>query len=128
MVEDHGHLDIVEKSDVTTVSFDTLSRDFTLQTPTSVKKIRIVVFATGTALELTLPPDYPFCGLENQGNVSHISAKDYSSEQSPHYILDKIRKGLSTSMAVVGGGLTSAQVTYLASTRGVSTIHFSAAH
>jgi hypothetical protein len=117
----------VEKFEVTSVSFDISSTLFTLQTSTGVRRARIVVFAIGAGLPPALPPNCVFCGTEERVSVSRIFARDLSSGRStilPPHALDKISKVFLTSLAVVEGGLASAQVTHLVSTRGASGIHF----
>ena len=57
----------VHQSKVNSISYDSDSKLFTLQTSTGLRKARIVIMAAGAALEPTLPPGCPFCGLEKTG-------------------------------------------------------------
>jgi hypothetical protein len=107
--------DILQKSEVRSVSYDSSSRVFTLQISTGMKRARIVVFAVGAVLKTALPTDCPFCGLEEQGSVVAGFAKapfPVNQIYSPH-VTDKIRKGQTPSIAIIGGGLTSAQFAHI---------------
>jgi hypothetical protein len=106
---------IVEKSTVSSVSYcPNEAADggiFTLQTSTGVKRARNVVFAAGPATPPTIPPTCTFCHKNPEG-VSHAFTPHPSPTSSlPDHVLNKIKIGRKTSVAVIGGGLTSAQVT-----------------
>ncbi|KAH6681793.1 hypothetical protein B0J14DRAFT_223002 [Halenospora varia] len=116
--------EIVEKSKVSSISYNPHgsinSGIFTLQTSTGTRKARVVIFAAGAASQPSLPPNCPFCP-DHFGSVTHAFAKD--TVKLPKHVLDKISKGKETKMAVVGGGLTSAQVTATAISSGVSKVY-----
>ncbi|CAL3965080.1 unnamed protein product [Diplocarpon coronariae] len=119
--------DLVQKSSVASITYSPLTSIFTLQTSTGTKKARIVVLAIGAAAKPTLPPDCPFCPLSSKGSVSHIFCKTQLSETNtnilPPHLLSKAQKRIPTSLAIIGGGLTSAQVAHLAASHGVSNVH-----
>lgn len=125
----YGLEDLVERSEVTSISY-TVSRTsddlgvFTLETSTGVKRARIIVFAVGAALKPTLPPGCPFCGLEQAGSVTHAFMSPPSSTKAnlPLHVLTKIASQEPTNIIVVGGGLTSAQITDTAISSGVTKV------
>jgi hypothetical protein len=118
MVERYDLGNLVEQSEVTSISYDPSLSDsgpgvFTLETSTGRKKARIVVFAVGAALKPSLPRGCPFCGLESTGSVTHAFNRPLSSTKTnsnlPSHVLYKIASKKPTTIIVVGGGLTSAQ-------------------
>ena len=124
---------LVEQAEVASISYGPPSTDgpgiFTLKTSTGLKKARIVVLAIGAALKPTLPTDCPFCGLEQIGSVTHAFMRPNRSLSPskisttlPHHVQKKIGDGKHTNIIVVGGGLTSAQVTDTAISSGVSKV------
>jgi hypothetical protein len=128
--------DLVERSEVRSISYATLPNTdgpglFTLETSTGVKKARIVVFAVGAALKPALPPGCPFCGLEKTGSVTHAfvrhppspaSTKRKAQPNLPEHVIRKLASKKQTNIVVVGGGLTSAQITDAAIWSGVSKV------
>ncbi|KAI1002813.1 hypothetical protein K3495_g5387 [Podosphaera aphanis] len=105
---------IIEKSRVNSISFDSTQDIFTLQTSTGTKKCRIVILAIGSDLKPSLPPNCPFTDSKN---VVHIL--DSNVESLPTELFERPRN----SLLIVGGGLTSAQIAKLAADRGVSKIY-----
>jgi hypothetical protein len=120
---------IVEKSTVTSVIYkpDETSESgiFTLQTSTGAKHALTVVFACGPATPPTIPLTCKFCHKNPKG-VSHAFTPHPSPTSSlPDHVLHKIQAGTTTSLAVIGGELTSAQVTCAAVHAKVSKVfHF----
>lgn len=123
--------DVVQKSEVKSISYSTSPTTswpgvFTLDTSTGIRRARIVVFAVGGALNPVLPPDCPFCGLEKTGSVTHAFMRNPSSKTKsnllPAHVLRKIASRKSTNIVVVGGGLTSAQITDTAIMAGVTKV------
>jgi hypothetical protein len=121
---------LVQKSEVRSITYDAAptsssSGIFTLQTSTGTKKARIVVLAIGAALKPTLPPDCPFCGLDVRGSVTHAFMKQSLTKSSiiPEQVLAKIQSKKQISCVVIGGGLTSAQVTALLIASGVTKVY-----
>ncbi|POS85971.1 hypothetical protein EPUL_002723, partial [Erysiphe pulchra] len=111
----YGILNIVQKSRVDSISFDSDEEIFTLQTSTGEKKSRIIVLAIGSALDPSLPPDCPFC---NPHNVSHIM----SAKVNSNLLTNQDVKYRTKSVLIVGGGLTSAQVAKVLADEGISRI------
>lgn len=115
---------IVEKSKVTSISYNphgTINSGiFTLRTSTGTRKARAVIFSAGAASKPSLPASCPFYP-DHFGSVSHAFAKD--TVRLPRHVLDKISSGKQTKIAVVGGGLTSAQVTATAISSNVSKVY-----
>ncbi|CAG8980380.1 hypothetical protein HYALB_00003944 [Hymenoscyphus albidus] len=123
----YGLEDVVEKSRVTSVSYESGSTGepgiFTVETSTGVKKARVVVFATGPSAPPVLPPSCSFCHERNEG-VSHAFEPTALPDcVLPVPILDKIKAGEEITVGVVGGGLTSAQISDAAIKRGVTKVH-----
>ncbi|TVY86369.1 hypothetical protein LAWI1_G008842 [Lachnellula willkommii] len=114
---------IVQKSSVTSVTWDPPSSTFTLQSSTGPKRAKVVVFAAGAATKPSLPPDSPFSNLNNlHDSVFHAFTSPHPAFL-PLRILAKIKARKQTSIAVIGGGLSSAQVTHLATTLGVTKVY-----
>lgn len=117
----------MEKSQVISIKYDEQSPMgvFTLETSTGIKKARIVVFAAGAALKPTLPTDSPCCNANSHGSVSHAFCPQNLSEAPlfPLHVLKKVKTRQPTSIAVVGGGLTSAQITAAATSAGISKVY-----
>lgn len=116
---------IVERSEVRAINYCSESSIFTLQTPTGIKKARIVVFAAGPAVQPILPLDCPFHKMP-QGSCSHVFDKSYAGELPNHifpaHLLQKVSENKETNVIVVGGGLSSAQVCALLSNLGVTKV------
>jgi hypothetical protein len=106
--------DIVEHSTVTFVTYNPREESagiFILQTSTGIKHARTVVFACGPATPPTIPPTCTFCHRNPQGVFHAFTPHPSPTSSLPDHILQKIQVGRATSLAVIGGGLTSAQVT-----------------
>lgn len=116
---------LVQKAEVISITYSSLSSRFTLQTSTGVKKARIVVLAIGAAAKPSLPPDCPFCDLDLNESVSHAFSKNTNIKTST---LQKTNISTTptpnpTSLAIIGGGLTSAQLAHLASLHHIPKTH-----
>ncbi|KAH7418361.1 hypothetical protein BKA64DRAFT_564285 [Cadophora sp. MPI-SDFR-AT-0126] len=134
---------LVQKSDVSSITYSAPSSLFTLQTSTGVKKARIVVLAIGAAAKPSLPPDCPFCNIPPNDSIRHIFSKTQVPEPIPNMntnttatpristtifppaLLSKASNPHSfpTSLAIIGGGLTSAQIARLASVINIPVTH-----
>lgn len=114
---------LVRKSQAVSVSYDVWNRIFTVQTSTGMKKARIVVLAIGSVQKPSLPPDCPF--RHSSGSVSHIFNSDPLSQVDiiPPHLSSRLTLGYSTAIAIIGGGLTSAQVAHLAILQGISKVY-----
>ncbi|KAG0652152.1 hypothetical protein D0Z07_1301 [Hyphodiscus hymeniophilus] len=131
----YGLSDLVEEAEVSSISYEPSLVDkdsgiFTLKTSAGMKRARIVVMAVGAALKPKLPPDCPFCGLEQTGSVTHAFMRPNSSPSLskqgntlPPHVLRKIAAKKPTNIIVVGGGLTSAQITDTALSSGVTKVY-----
>jgi len=87
---------------------------------TGRKRARTVVLATGASAPATLSPNNPFQTPENNagnGSVAHA----FDTPLLPASF--QVRAKKQTSLAVIGAGLTSAQITCLAISLGVSKVH-----
>lgn len=120
--------DMVENSRVFSIEYDDAQSStgtFTLKTSTGIRKARIVVFAAGAATQAALPLDSPLIDAGLHGSVSHVFAKRNSSQSRlfPEHVLKKVQAHERTSIAVVGGGLTSAQITAAATSAGISKVY-----
>ncbi|XMA08622.1 hypothetical protein WAI453_001413 [Rhynchosporium graminicola] len=129
---------LIQKAEVKSISYSSTSSIFTLQTLTGIKKARIVVLAIGAAAKPSLPPDCPFCNLSPSESVAHVFSKNHHEGQNkdnfsttsnlnstilPPSLLSKAKLGIPTSIAIIGGGLTSAQIAHLASQYGITKTH-----
>jgi hypothetical protein len=116
----------VENSRVSSIEYDAQSSTgiFTLKTSTGIRKARIVVFAVGSASQAALPSDSPLVDTGLHGSVSHVFAKRNTSQSRlfPEHVLKKVEAHQQTSIAVVGGGLTSAQISAAATSAGISKV------
>lgn len=127
-VAEYYHLEnIVQKSQVSSITYDIQESPglFTLETSTGTKKAKIVVFAAGAASKPAIPPESPLLKAAPQGSVTHAFLNPNASFLGlfPEHILRKIKSNKSSSIAVIGGGLTSAQVSAAAASAGISKIH-----
>lgn len=114
---------LVEKSEVQDITYDQDARIFTLKTSTGTKKAKLVVLAVGSALERRLPPDCPFSPANQQEeSVIHVFGTKTTGEL-PLHVLEKIKAGRETNVVVVGGGLTSAQISDTFARKGVTKVH-----
>lgn len=85
--------------------------------------IKQLQLTSGAATNPSLPPDSPFY---NPNNLHHSVFHAFTSPHPaflPLRILEKIKARKQTSIAVIGGGLSSAQVVYLATTLGVTKVY-----
>jgi hypothetical protein len=119
----YGISDLVEQSEVHSVSYNSEAGVFTTRTSTGTRMSRIVVLATGASTLPSIPPDSPFHGLETHNTVKHVFSPN--SPTLPNPLLNKLKQDPvpSTSLAIIGGGLTSAQLASLAAEKGVAKIH-----
>jgi hypothetical protein len=95
-----------------------------MQTSTGIRKAKIVVFAAGPAAKASIPPDSPFHS-HPQGSVAHVFKKSWSHPLSnflPAHVLSKIAAKQQTNIIVIGGGLSSAQISALLSKHGVTKV------
>jgi hypothetical protein len=128
-VAQHYHLsDMVENARVFSIEYDDTQSSpgiFILKTSTGIRRSRIVVFAAGAAMQPALPSDSPLIDAGLHGSVSHVFAKSNSSHLKlfPEHVLKKVQAHQWTSVAVVGGGLTSAQITATAASAGISKVY-----
>lgn len=115
--------DLVQKAEVQDIIYQQDEGIFTLKTSTGTKRAKMVVLAIGPALERRLPPDCPFSTSDQQeGSVIHVFGKETTGELPPH-VLEKIKAGKETNIVIVGGGLTSAQITDTMARAGVTKVH-----
>ena len=118
---------MVENSRVFSIEYDSQSSTgiFTLKTSTGIRRARIVVFAAGPASQAALPSDSPLLDTKLNGSVSHVFAKRNASQSRlfPEHVLKKVQAHQRTSIAVVGGGLTSAQISAAATSAGISKVY-----
>jgi uncharacterized NAD(P)/FAD-binding protein YdhS len=109
---------------VKSISYSHETGIFTLKTSTGIKKARNVVFAAGHATILSLPPDSPFY-RHSKGSIAHAFEKPYHRAQTsllPPNVLQKVSAKKTTNVVVVGGGLSSAQISALVSKAGVTKV------
>ncbi|GAB1318247.1 L-lysine 6-monooxygenase family protein [Madurella fahalii] len=121
---------MVKKESVQDIRFEVTSgvssdgdRLFTVVTDQTRRYARAVVLAVGPANEATIPrlPSMAsdFSPVKRLPNACHSA----QIEQFPDpAIQEKISRGLETNILVVGGGLTSAQLSDLAIRRGVTKV------
>ncbi|KAL2074720.1 hypothetical protein VTL71DRAFT_8499 [Oculimacula yallundae] len=115
---------LVQKAEVTSIAYSSTSSLFTLQTSTGIKKARIVVMAIGAAAKPSLPPDCPFCDLPQDESVTHVfsKSKNMNMNTPPTPTSPLLSPSLlfptasPKTLAIIGGGLTSAQLCLLTST------------
>lgn len=116
---------LVNKSEVLFVEYSMETSTFKLRTSTGTKKARIVVFAAGPASKPNLPMESPF-QTHPQGSVAHIFEKSSCissrSDLLPNNVLSKIAAKKRTNVIVIGGGLSSAQVSSRLSKEGVTKV------
>ncbi|KAG4444077.1 hypothetical protein IFR05_000430 [Cadophora sp. M221] len=138
IVARYGLADLVQKVEVSSITYSPTSSLFTLQTSAGIKKARIVVLAIGAAAKPSLPPNCPFCTLTPHDSVRHVFSKGNSKDNNttsqlptttpnptilPPSLLSKAHLNLPTSLAIIGGGLTSAQTAHLASLHHITKTH-----
>ncbi|KAL5326710.1 hypothetical protein ACEPPN_004399 [Leptodophora sp. 'Broadleaf-Isolate-01'] len=125
---------LVQKAEVTSIIYSPTSSLFTLQTSYGIKKAHIVVLAVGSAAKPSLPPDCLFCTLPPNESVTHVFSKSKSHHKTkttstptptilPPSLLAKAHLNLPTSLAIIGGGLTSAQTAHLAALHNITKTH-----
>ncbi|KAG9239227.1 hypothetical protein BJ875DRAFT_220118 [Amylocarpus encephaloides] len=125
IAERYNISDMVQNSKVTSIAYSDYrakSGIFTLQTSTGVKRARTVAFAAGSAAPPSIPLEYSFVH-QNFEHVSLALAPTSPDSALPVGLRRRIAQGRPSSVAVVGGGLTSAQVTNAAIGIGVSKVH-----
>lgn len=121
----YGLSDIVEKSQVMSIVYDNPTSVFTIEASTGTKKARTVVLAIGSGQTPCLPQDSPFHNIPNPQNVTHIFSHlnlDSSTILAPS-VLASTSFDHPKILAIIGGGLTSAQIAELASSQGLSKVH-----
>ncbi|PVH86963.1 hypothetical protein DL98DRAFT_480932, partial [Cadophora sp. DSE1049] len=135
IVKQYDLANLVQKSEVSSITYSAPSALFTLQTSTGIKKARIVVLAIGAAAKPSLPPDCPFCNLSPNDSVRHVFSKCPAPTQHPDTntnttptilpptLYSKSYPSHPTSLAIIGGGLTSAQTAHLASLSNIPLTH-----
>lgn len=123
IVSRYGLEDLVKKAEVQDITYEQADGIFTLRTSTGIRKAKMVILAIGPALERRLPPDCPFSAADQQnGSVIHVFGTQTTGELPPH-VLEKIKARKQTNVVVVGGGLTSAQITDTLARSGVTKVH-----
>lgn len=95
---------------------------FTLTTDKGALFSRIVVLAVGPGYKPSIPFDCNLHLAGGQGSVCHCFDGDVGEHCLPEHVLRKIDSGLRTSVVIVGGGLTSAQIADLVLRRGVTKV------
>ncbi|KUJ21073.1 uncharacterized protein LY89DRAFT_704999 [Mollisia scopiformis] len=122
-VERYGLSGIVEKSRVLFISYDRSTTLFTVQSSTGKKEARTAILAIGSGQEPRIPFDSPFHNIPNTPAVRHIF--DCFPPNSDSILPPPVLTGLSHSktIAIIGGGLTSAQIAQVASYQNISKIH-----
>ncbi|EXJ58761.1 hypothetical protein A1O7_06191 [Cladophialophora yegresii CBS 114405] len=99
----------------------TSAEGFTLATDQGAIFSRIVVLAVGPGCKPFIPIDSNLQLGAEPGSVCHCFATA-DEHCLPEHVLRKIENGLPTSVVVVGGGLTSAQIADLLICRGVTKV------
>lgn len=95
---------------------------FTVVTNQTRRYARAVVLAVGPANEPSIPIS-PFMPSDTPAKPPPNACHSTQIDQFPDPVVqDKIQRGLETNILVVGGGLTSAQLSDLAIRRGVTTV------
>lgn len=99
----------------------TSAEGFTLTTDQGTFFSKTVVLAVGPGSKPCIPIDSNLQLDTIPGSVCHCF--DSTGEHClPEHVLQKIHQGSSTSVVVVGGGLTSAQIADLVIRRGVTKV------
>lgn len=123
IVERYKLGNLVRKAEVQDIDYQQNEGIFTVRTSTGTRKARTVVLAMGSALERRLPADCPFSTSDQQeGSVIHVFGTKTTGEL-PAHVLEKIKAGRETNVVIVGGGLTSAQITDTIAKSGVTKVH-----
>ncbi|EXJ55068.1 uncharacterized protein A1O5_12807 [Cladophialophora psammophila CBS 110553] len=126
IVDRYGLRSLVVRAKVENIEYGDLgglisSEGFTLTTNQGAIFSRIVVLAVGPGCKPCIPIDSNLQPGAEPGSVCHCF--DTVGEHClPEHVLQKIDQGLPTSVVVVGGGLTSAQITDLIICRGVTNV------
>lgn len=117
--------DLVHHAQVTEITYgdigDLSGRDiFSLSTSKGLYMARTVVLAVGPGAKPCIPRD---CGLlgAQEGSVCHCFDAN-GGTHIPNHVKQRILAGLPTNVVVVGGGLTSAQISDLLLRYGVSKV------
>ena len=100
----------------------TSTEGFTLTTDKGAIFSKIVVLAVGPGYKPSIPLDSNLCLDNGQGSVCHCFDGSVGQHCLPEHVLRKIVRGHHTSVVVVGGGLTSAQIADLVIRRGVTKV------
>ncbi|KIV87031.1 hypothetical protein PV11_02603 [Exophiala sideris] len=100
----------------------TNAEGFTLSTDQGVIFSRTVVLAVGPGYKPAIPFDSNLHLKKGRGSVCHCFDGNVGEHCLPEQVLQKIDRGLHTSVVVVGGGLTSAQIADLVIRRGVTKV------
>lgn len=117
--------DLVHHAQVTDISYGDVGAlsgadVFSLTTNQGLYMAKIIVLAVGPGAKPCIPRD---CGILRplDGSVCHcLDANGIT--HLPEHVKRKISSGATTNVVVVGGGLTSAQVSDLLLRRGVSKV------
>ncbi|KIW86598.1 uncharacterized protein Z519_12782 [Cladophialophora bantiana CBS 173.52] len=126
IVDRYGLRNLVVRAKVENIEYGDLgglisAEGFTLTTDQGAIFSRIVVLAVGPGCKPCIPIDSNLQLGAEPGSVCHCF--DTASQHClPEHVLRKINQGLSTSIVVVGGGLTSAQIADLIISRGVTKV------
>lgn len=120
---------MIKKESVRDISFGVVNskslseaRLFTVTTDQTRRYARAVVLAVGPANAATIPR-FPSMPADSSTRPYPQSCHSTQIEQFPDPIVqEKINRGQETNILVVGGGLTSAQLSDLAIRRGVTTV------
>jgi thioredoxin reductase len=117
--------DLVHHAQVTELTYGNVgdlsgSDIFSLTTSKGLYMAKTVVLAVGPGVKPCIPRD---CGLlgQQEGSVCHCFDAD-GGTHIPSHVKQRILAGLQTNVVVVGGGLTSAQISDLLLRYGVSKV------
>lgn len=118
---------MVQKAAVSDITFGDVGcssngRMFTVDTDQGTYLARIVVIATGPSMRPSIPPDHNLRLTDiSRKHTSHVFLPNGLS--LPSSTLHKISIKRSTQIAIVGGGLTSAQLAVSLLSSGVTHVH-----
>ncbi|KZF26365.1 hypothetical protein L228DRAFT_205792, partial [Xylona heveae TC161] len=113
---------LIQQTEVTSVSYDHAEDDsgrslFTIESTTGKFYSRTVIMAIGPGVPQCVPTSY-------EGDVFAACHTSYIMDggELPAHLMKKIKSKAATNVVVIGGGLTSAQVTDLLIKKGVTKV------
>ncbi|OCT51758.1 FAD binding domain protein [Cladophialophora carrionii] len=126
IVDRYGLRNVVVRARVENVEYGDLgglssAEGFTLTTDQGAIFSRIAVLAVGPGCKPFIPIDSNLRLNAEPGSVCHCF-DTADNDCLPEHVLQKIDQGVPTSVVVVGGGLTSAQIADLIICRGVTKV------